>query len=272
MTSQGSKRRFESHTPIVPGARGLAANHPALTEKRTIFPSTVVNASDSPRLLVSGHNQRKIGDRVSKGRWRGMPIFCLTLEERATCPESCHHWHDCYGNNMHRARRHRHGYEFESILHREIENMQYAHPGGFVVRTHILGDFYSTNYVDLWFKMLNFFPALRMYGYTAHGIDTEIGKEVNMLNACFDDRVWIRFSRKWPSDRVISAITIPNAEYPTDAIVCPAQTDKTECCGTCGLCWSTDKTIAFLQHGGFTPSGKGVKSRLKSVAAAPESS
>jgi hypothetical protein len=37
-----------------------------------------------------------------------------------------------------------------------------------------------------------------------------------------------------------------------DGIVCPAQTNRTECCGTCGLCWhenAVDKTIIFIEHG-----------------------
>lgn len=63
----------------------LVPTHPALVEGRTIFPSTVVAPADSPRLLVSGTNQRKIGRIVSKGRWKGFPLYTLTLEERATC-------------------------------------------------------------------------------------------------------------------------------------------------------------------------------------------
>ena len=37
---------------------------------------------------------------VTKGRWRGYPVFTLTLEERATCPSYCEQWDECYGNNM----------------------------------------------------------------------------------------------------------------------------------------------------------------------------
>ena len=57
------------------GARGaivLADDHAAVTEARSLFPSTVVHASMSPRVLVSGVNSRKIGKST---KWR---IFRLT--------------------------------------------------------------------------------------------------------------------------------------------------------------------------------------------------
>jgi len=47
----------------------------------------------------------KLGKRVTKGKLAGFPILTLTLEERATCPASCIHYADCYGNNMMNATR-----------------------------------------------------------------------------------------------------------------------------------------------------------------------
>ena len=68
-------RRFEEHTkvgkPYV-----LAADHPAVVEGRSLFTKPAGNHSD--RILVSGFNSKKIGKRVIKGRWAGMPIFTLT--------------------------------------------------------------------------------------------------------------------------------------------------------------------------------------------------
>ena len=28
-------------------------------------------------------------------------MYTVTLEERATCPKTCKHWYDCYGNTAH---------------------------------------------------------------------------------------------------------------------------------------------------------------------------
>ena len=55
--------------------------------------------------VVKKSTNTKLGKRVTKGKLAGFPIFTVTLEERATCPRSCIHWDDCYGNNMMNATR-----------------------------------------------------------------------------------------------------------------------------------------------------------------------
>ena len=32
------------------------------------------------------------------------------------------------------------------------------------------------------------------------------------------------------------------------AFLCPVQEDKTDNCGTCGLCWTSSKNVVFLTH------------------------
>lgn len=77
-------------------AVGLKPGHPALHEGRTIFPKSVIAAAESPRLLVSGKNNPKMGEVIVKGSRAGWPIYHLTLEERATCPRTCAQWADCF--------------------------------------------------------------------------------------------------------------------------------------------------------------------------------
>jgi hypothetical protein len=221
----------------------LSVNHPALVEGRTLFPSTVTAVADSPRLLVGGHKSRKIGKRIIKGRWAGMPVYTLTLEERATCPKSCLQWAGCYGNSMNWARRHRAGPDLETMLAREVASLARKHRRGFAVRLHVLGDFYSVGYVRLWATLLALHPQLHIFGFTARDPMGEIGAEViAMLDL---DRCWIRFSG-YDADG-LGALVIRNARE-SRSVVCPAQTGKTECCSTCGLCWSMDRTIEFLAH------------------------
>ncbi len=144
--------------------------HSAITQERSLFPGTVTGADESPRLLVDGFNSRKVGKRVTKGAWKGMPIFTLTLEERSTCPRSCEQWHACYGNNMPFARRHRLDEDLIVALAVELDAKQRQHPGGFVVRAHVLGDFGSADdpdlaltYVGMWHVAFQQNPALRMF-------------------------------------------------------------------------------------------------------------
>jgi hypothetical protein len=247
-------RRFEGTYDLNPAAvRGLSDDHRAIQGGHTLFPTTVTAVKDSPRLLVSGANSRKLGDRVTKGPWAGFPIFQLSLEERATCPRSCFHWKTCYGNGMQFARRHKNDENLIPYLRAELVDMQDEFPRGFVVRLHVLGDFYSPEYVAVWKKFLNDFPALHVFGYTAWSKDSEIGAALKDITDKQWDRFAIRFSSGEPQEQGATTIwRMPEDDRVWEGIVCPAQTGKTACCGTCGLCWAatakTD-TIAFIAHG-----------------------
>jgi hypothetical protein len=146
----------------------LPSDHPAISEGRTIYPTTVRPAEAGDRwALKSGVHNRKIGGKVLTGRWAGLPIYTLTLEERATCPTTCRHLRSCYGNRMDLADRVQAGPELESRLAAEVEALDIRHVHGFVVRLHVLGDFYSVEYVELWRRLLRQFETLRVWGYTA---------------------------------------------------------------------------------------------------------
>lgn len=223
----------------------LRPDHPAIVDGHSIFPDSVIHASLAPRLLIDGHNSRKTGKMVTKGRWAGSPIFTLTLEERRTCPRECAQWATCYGNNMHWARRLIGDEVLERRLWDELKAKSEAHPSGFVVRLHILGDFYAVHYVEFWERALAEFEALRIFGYTAWPPDTEIGLAVLRMTSRTDLRCWIRFSGF--DARGMGAVVIDDPAQST-GIICPAQTDRTDCCGTCGLCWTAQRTIEFLRH------------------------
>lgn len=237
-------RRFASFAAH--GSRiNLQHDHPAIVNAGSVFPSRVEYPSQRPRMLIDGHNSRKVGRRVTKGRMKGFPIFTLTLEERATCPPSCGEWHTCYGNNMKWARRIRHGAELERRLWDELAEKQAKHPRGFLVRLHILGDFYSTDYAELWAEALESYPALNIFGYTAHRPDSPIGTVIRELLGVWPERFHVRFSG-W--DGPTHGAVVVNSTADTAHIVCPAQTGKTECCGTCAFCWQSTRTLAFLRH------------------------
>jgi hypothetical protein len=262
----GRKPRAEPKTPalrrfasaeIDPGeAMDLRAGHPALRDGYSIFTGQVVGARESPRLLVSGHNNPKLGKEVQKGDRAGWPIFHLTLEERATCPRSCPVWAGCYGNAMPFARRHRADADLERLLRAEVAATAKQYPAGFLVRLHTLGDFYSVPYVLMWAELLATTPALHVFGYTARREDAEdpetrkIAQAIAILTRAMWSRFAIRTSHaEFGPQRSVVVQAEPEAP---DVIVCPAQTKASECCSTCGLCWAEaarPKTIAFLKHG-----------------------
>jgi ParB-like nuclease domain len=238
----------------------IGRDHPAIKAARTIFPSTVVSPAKSERLLISGANSVKLGKRVMKGPWEGFPIFQLSLEERATCSPDCHVYLECYGNAMPFARRHRNDSTLMPALWTELTLLQRDNPRGFVVRLHVLGDFFSPEYVTAWKRFLNEFPALHVFGYTAWPRSSVIGSAIGKLADSNWDRFAIRFSSAQPGPQ--GATTIwrkPEGSVVSEGQVCPAQTDATACCASCGLCWSPaarDKTIVFIGHGGVGNGGR----------------
>lgn len=237
------------HGSIEPSGHSivLPAFHQAVTGARSIFPSRVFAPDEVKRVIKTGHQSRKIGAFATKGPRKGWPIFTTTLEERATCPATCREFRSCYGNGMQAAERIEAGPELELALEHELAAIAAANPGGFIVRLHVLGDFYSRGYVEFWGRMLAELPALHVFGFTAREPSSEIGRAVALLVADFGwGRAAIRFSGA-PHDSRAARVLGPGETDP-DAILCPAQTGGTSCCGSCGLCWQSDRSIAFRRH------------------------
>ncbi len=245
MTAASALRRFGTTKPKGRGIV-LPGYHPASRAGNSIFPSRVFEPDEVDRVLKDGHQSRKIGKMVMKGHRKGWPIFTLTLEERASCPRDCAAWAICYGNNMQAAERIVHGDTLIARLEHELVALQAAHPGGFLIRLHVLGDFWSTGYVDAWRGWLDRFPGLAVFGFTAHPPRSDVGRRINVAHAEHPDRWRIRFSGMPHED--MAARVVEAGETDPDAILCPAQTGATDCCATCALCWQSKRSIAFRPH------------------------
>ena len=246
----------------------LNASHPALTEARTIHP-TRRRSPSSGKVVKPVNLNSKLGKgsgTITKGKWRGMPMFSVTLEERATCPTDCLRWAECYGNGMPFAHRFQHGPELEAKIASEIAELAAIYPNGIVIRLHILGDFYSVEYVHLWLNLLTKYPNLRVFGYTARhtGPIANAIKATRLLNP---DRFWIRFSRNSKD----SGYDIFASQEGTvlGAITCPEQTGKSKSCLGCGLCWSVNNTIAFVDHDKLNKQRKANEPRNPAQAIGP---
>lgn len=214
----------------------------------TRFRKAIIRPEDAGQLLVSGHNNVKIGRDVRKGALRGYWIYTLSLEERATCPSSCRHWTNCYGNSMPFAKRVVHGPALEAKLEVEIARLLAVRGRkGILIRLHALGDFYSRDYVDFWLRMLDTHPRLAVFGYTARTLEDPIGAEVENVMQIHPSRFAIRFSDGGRATNCTVSIDTA-ADRPADAFLCPEQNGGTKCCATCAACWSTDRNVAFVAH------------------------
>jgi hypothetical protein len=249
-TEHGRKRR--QNRPRPPGFEASF-----IQEGRTKFARSVKPVSAFAHLLVSGHNNIKIGRDVRKGHLRGYWIYTLSLEERKTCPSSCQHWQTCYGNNMPFAKRIDHtDPQFLPLLEAEIAELcvppahargKKAARTGVLIRLHALGDFYSYEYVEFWGRMLRQFPNLSIYGYTGRDFLSVIGARIQRINIEFGARCMVRFSNG--GLETMSTVSIGSVEScPPNAFICPEQTGGTLGCDHCGACWATKKNVAFLEH------------------------
>ena len=194
----------------------------------------------------------KLGKKVSKGIFKGMPIYTVTLEERATCSNTCAHWTTCYGNNMPFATRYKADDALLAVMALELEQLNRKHKNGFLVRLHILGDFYSVDYVELWNKWLDKFDNLYVYGYSERKQNTPIGKALEILRNKYDKRFMVRISGDLET-QTMAAISYDDKRAlkqleNKQAFICPVQEDKTASCSTCGLCWTTKKNVIFITH------------------------
>jgi|14BtaG_2_1085337.scaffolds.fasta_scaffold03693_11 hypothetical protein len=260
--------------------KSLSKTEIAIANAKTVFGNRVKQANrdtmGKTELLIKRSTNVKLGKKITKGKFAGFPIYTLTLEERATCPRSCAHWADCYGNNMMYAYRYAAGPALEAMLEAELSDLQRKHPRGFMVRLHILGDFYSVSYVAKWASWLGKFPALHIYGYTANNPfcyptkenqkEREIGQAILSLRTACPDRFAIRFSGNFDDESGWTANSYDDqravaAVQAKQAFLCPTQISKTTGkyaqkgeetlvpdCGACGLCWTAKKPVVFITH------------------------
>jgi hypothetical protein len=195
-------------------------------------------------ILKKGSKNAKLGFKITSKKWTGKRLYSLTLVERETCPTSCHHWDDCYGNNMPFAHRFSNP-NIDLILEKEIESLLLKHKEGIVIRLHVLGDFYSKEYVQFWLEMLEKHPKLCIFGYTARKGDN-IAHALWLLNKNFPERCVIRHSgnKEYNSNWSYAA----EESFEGASFDCPEQTGKIKDCASCGLCWITTKTVRFATH------------------------
>ena len=240
----------------------LSKTELAVMMGRTLFPTTLKDTTTDTlgktENVIKQSTNIKLGKRVTKGSLKGAKIFTVTLEERKTCPTSCAHWADCYGNNMPFATRYAANDDLENRMEKELAELQRKNPTGFLVRLHILGDFYSVGYVAKWAAWLTKFPALHVYGYTANQPDAidakerSIGQAIQTIRAASPLRFAVRFSGSFTETTMTALSADDERAAPLveakKAFICPVQLDKTASCGSCGACWSSTKPVVFLTH------------------------
>lgn len=217
----------------------------------TMYPKSVKLLSDYPHSVLKQSKNGKLSkDRlpvIKKGKFKGYVIYTLTLEERATCPRYCHHWDDCYGNNMMFAHRIEHGLELEKRIESEVAELCGLYRG-VIIRLHVLGDFYSKEYVLLWGGLLRKHDNLAIWGFTGYEPTSEIGLAIRAVQVGYGDRFAVRFSNAPQYKFSANSADLYKPEK-NKSVICPEQTGATESCATCTICWAAkDMQVLFMTH------------------------
>ena len=245
----------------------------AINNNVSVYHNRVKSVSDGmgkTEKVIKKSTNIKLGKKVTRGKLKGFPIYTVTLQERATCPISCKHYSTCYGNNMMFAIRYNADDELIATMESELHDLQAKYPNGFLVRLHVLGDFYSVSYVAQWAKWLGMFPALHVYGYTANQPDAIDSKERAIGEALLSLRLacGIRFAVRFSGSYSDEFAALSQDDERSDALLadkkaflCPTQISKetgklakkdeetlAPDCGACGLCWQASKPVVFLTH------------------------
>lgn len=216
----------------------------AIAQGRTQFLDTAsgysaVKSVGDTNVLKRSIDNAKLGKlrEWRAGAFKGMPLYTLTLEERATCERSCNAWNVCYGNNMPFAHRfdvtQDGGLALMARLTVELDKLDVKHPNGYSVRLHILGDFFSVAYVDFWLEQLATRPLLHIYGYTHR--QGAIKARIDIGWAEYRGRFSIMQSDGEVGDEKPIAL-IETTKGADKLPTCPQQTGKAEGCLDCGLC------------------------------------
>jgi len=186
----------------------------AVNEKRTLFSKNVKNPIENKTdILKPGSNNKKLGGFIRY------------------------------------AHRFKAGDDLENRLEIELKKLNYIHKFGFVVRLHVLGDFYNIGYVKKWEKWLKMYPNMKVFGYTGYKPDdkikkyAEIGLEILRVRLQNPKRFQIRISDGGNTEFSANA-----KEDNYDGFTCPEQTKKVDTCADCGLCWTTLKNVNFINH------------------------
>ena len=221
----------------------LSPTHQAIVNSQTMYRKNLHDAGNYKYAVIKASTNIKLGNKVTKGHLKGARIFTLTLEERATCDSECEHWLDCYGNNMPFGHRFKANDALMVSIERDLNKLD-AKGKPYLVRLHILGDFFSVEYILFWRRQLAKREYLNVYGYTRNHPTKALGYALKLVRKQYGKRFAVRFSN-YPDD----PFSAQSENVSTDGIGCPHQLRLAKNCGACALCWTMlDKPIIFYDH------------------------
>jgi hypothetical protein len=106
-------------------------------------------------------------------------------------------------------------------------------------RLHVVGDFYSAEYLEKWIEIVRRFPDIHFFGSTRSWRVPKIAKTLEEFRD--EKNVYMRASVDL-TDHLSPAPAWSTWSVEGQGVPCPHDKGKVKSCYTCGRCWN-DKTI-----------------------------
>jgi hypothetical protein len=155
---------------------------------------------------------------------------CYALKAQKMYP-NVRKWRD---DNLSLAKQHPKALLF--MIHMQLTSTKYT-----VCRIHSSGDFFSQEYVDLWYEIVKRFPKIKFYAYTKVDKLLNFRKlkslpNFNLIPSLINGK--LNFGPKPYVDQLV---------IDEGAFLCPAHDKKIKCNLHCNYCVSNNKPV-FIQH------------------------
>lgn len=125
------------------------------------------------------------------------------------------------------------------------------------VRLHSCGDFYSTDYIAMWYKICTMFPDIQFWGYTrSWAVDSLLNSLSHLasLNNVNLFASWDSSMEQEPTGWRKSIVVSTNKDVVRsflegNTFICPEQYSQIGCCADCGFCARYGKAnVIFVLH------------------------
>lgn len=227
----------------------------------TRFPDMLFSARPD-NVIQQGDAHSKLGTVVTKANGRrlqmGLPIATFSLEEGTTCSPECGLRDVCFAGKMSLQKRIRYeGKETDRAVAKAILEAGPRH-----YRINTVGDFPNQSFFEAVLAAVTV-SGSTAFGYTHWPLEEELGATI----LSYSDRYWDFFSirasyehgSREPLPRraaVVLKTFDPELLRLHNAVPCPENLQRFGYrkfkqdvnCGNCGLCWTHDGNIAFVEH------------------------
>jgi len=128
------------------------------------------------------------------------------------------------------------------------------------VRLHSSGDFYSTEYIEMWYKISTELPETKFWTYTRSWVDDKLREALNKLQVLNNFEIFGSWDSsmglvlppthwRWSYVQEVHNNDTEVQGLHRKSLICPEQTERLNSCADCAFCLrAINKDIIFYFH------------------------